>query len=316
MSAALISLVIAVPLMHAAAQAPGPRPGPAAEGGPAVMGRLERVEEQLVDLQGVVAAVETLAKSNSGGGTGYSAAATGGASAEQIRQLSEQISDLTQRLERLEARLGANTGPGAPQARVQTGYGTSPAGGFEDKEQLPPLSAPQTPADRIAARPPAPPSSQVANAGQPPSPLPPVVSRPSSSASASAAGPARTLLDQALGALNRHDYAVAESYLQQVLDQYPTDPLAGNAQYWLGEAAFQSGEYDTAGKRFLKLYTQFPTSEQAPQALLKLAISLRRLGKPQEACAPLDELQKRFPKAQAVLKQADSEKKRSECAAG
>src|SRR6516164_2561308 len=64
--------------------------------------RLERLEEQVTELRGVVAAVETLAKNSGGGGGSTAGAAGGGASSEQIRQLSEQIAELTRRLQRLE----------------------------------------------------------------------------------------------------------------------------------------------------------------------------------------------------------------------
>lgn len=139
----------------------------AADNSPALTGRLERLEEQVTNLQGVVAAVETLAK-NSGGGGGYSAAAGGGASSEQVRQLSEQIAELTRRLQRLELRLGSNTAPGSEDQREQTGFNTTtPADGFEDKEQLPPLSAPQAEPDRYASRPAyGAPTQQAASAAQ------------------------------------------------------------------------------------------------------------------------------------------------------
>ena len=134
---------MAIAAAPTAAQMSGSR-APAAGEAPAG-GRLERLEQQITDLQGVVAAVETLAKNNSGGGTGYAAAAGGGASSEQIRQLSEQIADLTQRIERLEARSGEGGGGApAPQAmprQQDLGYGASPASGFEDKQQLPPLGS-------------------------------------------------------------------------------------------------------------------------------------------------------------------------------
>jgi tol-pal system protein YbgF len=290
-TAAVISLAMTAAHFPAAAQAPGPRSP--ADNSSALAGRLERLEEQVADLQGVVAAVETLAKSNSGGGTGYSLATSGGASAEQIRQLSEQIAELTQRLERLEARLGSNAGPAAVPPRQQAGISTP--GGFDDKEQLPPLNAPQT-----------------ASAGQQPS-VPP---RPTTGATpaASATGPARTLFDQAYGALNRREYSAAETYFQQFLEQYPADPLAGSAQYWLGETAFVSGEYRNAADRFLKTFTNFPKSERAPEALLKLAISLRRLGENTAACDSFAELERRFPQAPKTVQQrAEAEKKRAKC---
>jgi tol-pal system protein YbgF len=312
--AALISLAVAA--APASAQAPGSRsPG---DGNAALAARLERLEQQIADLQGVVAAVETLAKNNSGGGgSGY--AAGGGVSSEQVRQLSEQIADLTQRLERLEARDGGDSGarPLPGPSRQGSGYGASPATGFEDKEQLPPLSPPQGPATNYGMRP-----QQSASAGQPrpyayepagapprvaPAPLPAPVT-------ASAGSPARALFDQATGALNRREYSAAETYFQQFLDQYPSDALAGSAQYWLGETAFVSGEYKTAADRFLKTFTAYPTNERAPEALLKLAISLRRLGNNTDACATFTELARRYPRAsQSVQQRADAEKKRANC---
>ncbi len=319
-AAAVISLVMTASLMPAFAQAPRG----AADNSPALAGRLERLEEQVVNLQGVVAAVETLAK-NSGGGSGYTAAASGGASPEQVRQLSEQIAELTQRLERLEARLGANTGPAGEQPRQQTGYNTvAPAGGFDEKEQLPALSAPQAATDRYPARPAYTASpQQTANAAQPfsqpraygadPSAPAPVAARPAPAA-VSANSPARALFDQANAALNRREYSAAETYFQQFLDQYPSDALAGSAQYWLGETAFVSGEYRSAADRFLKTFTSFPNSERAPEALLKLAISLRRLGENAAACDSFAELQRRYPQGpKTVLQRADVEKKRANC---
>jgi tol-pal system protein YbgF len=303
-TAAAISLAITVAILPAAAQAPGPRAP--ADSNSALTGRLERLEEQVVDLQGVVAAVETLAKSSSSGATGYSAAATGGVSAEQLRQLSEQIADLTQRLERLEARLGANAGPTAGQPRA---FSAAPASGFEDKEQLPPLNGPQAPAGQYPGRQ----AAQTGNAGEPLAGVA-VVPRPASQ-TASSIGPARTLFDQGTGALNRREYSAAETYFQQFLDQYPGDSLAGSAQYWLGETAFVSGEYRSAADRFLKTFTNYPTSERAPEALLKLAISLRRLGENAAACDSFAELQRRFPQApKTLLQKADTEKKRANCA--
>ncbi len=299
-AAASISLAMAVAALPAAAQYPGQRP-PAGDGGGAGSGRIERLEQQISDLRGVVAAVETLAKNNSGGGSGYAAAAGGGANSEQVRQLSEQIAELTQRIERLEARSGEGGGVAgggmAPQAmpRPDPGYGAAPASGFEDKQPLAPLGAPAAPAYT-------PRQQQSAVAPRPAAPA------------AAASGPARALFDQGYGALNRREYTAAEGYFQQFLEEYPSDPLAGSAQYWFGETAFVSGEYKTAADRFLKTFTNYPSSERAPEALLKLAISLRRLGKNNDACATFSELGQRYPKAPAnVLQRAEAEKKRASC---
>jgi tol-pal system protein YbgF len=323
-AAPVIFLAMSAALVPAFAQTRG-----AADNSSASSARLDRLEEQVADLQGVVAAVETLAK-NSGGG-GFSAAAGGGASSEQVRQLSEQVAELNRRLQRLEARFGSNTGPGAEEQREQTGFNTTaPASGFEDKEQLPPLNAPQAEPDRYASRPGygAPPQ-QTASASQAmaqprsygadpysSAPAAPALAapRPTPAAVAPTATSAKALFDQAYGAYSRREYSAAETYFQQFIDQYPKDPMTGTAQYWLGEAAFMSGEYRTAADRFLKTFTNFPNNERAPEALLKLAISLRRLGENAAACDSFAELQRRYPQGpKAVLQRADVEKKRANC---
>ena len=318
-AAPVIFLAMSAALAPAFAQAPRG----AADGNSAMTGRLERLEEQVADLQGVVAAVETLAKNNGGGG--HSAAA-GGASSEQVRQLSEQIAELTRRLQRLESRLGSNTGPGAEEPHEQTGFNTTmPASGFEDKEQLPPLNAPQAEPDRYASRPASSaPSQQVASAAQSVAQprsygtdaysSAPAAPRPTPAAVAPTASSGKALFDQAYAAYSRREYSAAETYFQQFMDQYPKDAMAGSAQYWLGEAAFSSGEYRTAADRFLKTFTNFPNNERAPEALLKLAISLRRLGENAAACDSFAELQRRYPQGpKTVLQRADVEKKRANC---
>jgi tol-pal system protein YbgF len=312
-AAPVIFLAMSAALAPAFAQSPRG----AADNNPATTGRLERLEEQMSHLQGVVAAVETLSK-NGGGGGGYSASTGGGASSEQVRQLSEQIAELTQRLQRLEARSGSNTSPGAEQSREETGYNTiAPASGFEDKEQLPSLSAPPAEPDRYAR----PPSQQTASAGQFAAQpraygesAAPAVAAPRPTPAATAATGSRALFDQAYGAYTRREYSAAETYFQQFIDQYPKDAMAGTAQYWLGESAFSNGEYRAAADRFLKTFTNFPNNERAPEALLKLAISLRRLGENAAACDSFAELQRRYPQGpKTVLQRADVEKKRANC---
>ena len=46
---------------------------------------------------------------------------------------------------------------------------------------------------------------------------------------------AAEIYQKGLEALKASDFAVAEENFNTVLNKYPTDKLAGNAQYWLGE---------------------------------------------------------------------------------
>ena len=94
----------------------------------------------------------------------------------------------------------------------------------------------------------------------------------------------------------------------------PEDPLAGNAQYWLGEALYVRGQYRAAAGAFLKGYQTYAGARKAPESLLKLAMSLQRLGQKDAACSSFGELSTRFPNAPENVKtRAKSERQRIGC---
>ena len=77
-------------------------------------------------------------------------------------------------------------------------------------------------------------------------------------------GDAQTLYQQGYGALLQKDYPGAEIAFRQVVDSFPNDPLAGNAQYWLGETYFVRGEYKNAADAFLKGYKKYGRARKRP----------------------------------------------------
>jgi tol-pal system protein YbgF len=97
------------------------------------------------------------------------------------------------------------------------------------------------------------------------------------------------------------------------VEQYASDPLAGQAYFWLGEAAFVNGQYREAADSFLKSSTNYPDNQKAPESLLKLGISLKRLGETQAACSSFSELGRRFPDATQIMERAERERQRTEC---
>ncbi len=54
------------------------------------------------------------------------------------------------------------------------------------------------------------------------------------------------------------------------LNNHPSSQLAGNAQYWLGEAHRVNQDADSARKAFHKVIENYPDSAKVPDALLKL----------------------------------------------
>jgi tol-pal system protein YbgF len=120
--------------------------------------------------------------------------------------------------------------------------------------------------------------------------------------------------DLAYGYILRRDYALAEESLRVFLRKYPSDRLAPDAQYWLGESLFQRQRYRDAAEAFLNVSTKYETTAKAPDALLRLGQALAALGEKEAACASLGEALRKYPRASAGVKQGvEREQKRVHC---
>jgi tol-pal system protein YbgF len=119
----------------------------------------------------------------------------------------------------------------------------------------------------------------------------------------------------AFALLRQARYDEAEQALRAFIQRNPKDPLAGNAQYWLGESFFARRDYTNAASAFAEGYEKYPHSPKAPDDLLKLGITLGILGQKDNACRVFARLDRDFPQAQTELRdRATSEKKRLGCA--
>jgi len=106
----------------------------------------------------------------------------------------------------------------------------------------------------------------------------------------------------AFGLLRQGKYDMASSALRQFIEQHNDDPLASNARYWLGETYYVRGSFVEAAETFLEGYQTDPQGPKAPDALLKLGMSLASLEKKSEACAAFQKLRGDYPDAPAGLK--------------
>ncbi len=104
--------------------------------------------------------------------------------------------------------------------------------------------------------------------------------------------------------------------LRQFLQSHPRDARVPGATYWLGESYLARGRTREAAEQFLKVSTDYARSAQAPEAMLKLSVSLNALGAKEQACATLAELERKFPNAGTGVRQGVTrEQKRARCAA-
>ena len=195
--------------------------------------------------------------------------------------------------------------PNAPGAPRQLGTSTAAT------EPPPPISDAPGPGGRQIGAP--------LDLSRPPGELPPPPpANPSATGTMQATLPPsnspRDAYDLAYGYVLHKDYALAADTFRGFLRQYPSDRLAPEAQYWLGESLFQQQQYRDAAESFLAVSTKYETTARAPEALLRLGQSLAALGEKEAACASLGEVLRKYPHASTSIKQAvDREQKRGHC---
>lgn len=124
----------------------------------------------------------------------------------------------------------------------------------------------------------------------------------------------KDLFDLAFGYMQRQDYVLSAQTFDQFLKLYPNDRAAPDAYYWLGETQFQRKTYKEAAQNFLKVSTDYPNAVKAPDALLRLGQSLAAIGEKDAACATLNAVGNKYPRASATIKQGvEREQKRAGC---
>jgi tol-pal system protein YbgF len=127
-------------------------------------------------------------------------------------------------------------------------------------------------------------------------------------------GSATEQYNYAFGLLKQADYPAAEAALKAFVEQHPKDPMAGNAQYWLGETYYTRKQYLEAASAFAEGYKRYPKSPKAADNLLKLGMALGRANRKDDACVALARLGHDFPSPGASIKErAAAEKKHLGC---
>jgi tol-pal system protein YbgF len=208
------------------------------------------------------------------------------------------------------------TAPGAPRA-----LGALPSGGVAATPNPPPDQvAEEPPIGAAGGRAPGEPlnlSTMHGNAGPDPRLAPPGGNPAAGGSQVATLPPSdspKDYYDLAYGYILRKDYALAEDGFRTFLRKYPSDRLAPEAQYWLGESLFQRQRYRDAAEAFLNVSTKYESTAKAPDALLRLGQSLAVLGEKEAACASLGEVLRKYPRAALGVKQGvDREQKRVGC---
>lgn len=316
-------------------QSPAPKPTlqAKAQGGDSVGARLGRLEEKIRDLQVMVGTLESFVRTKPGAvlpqeapppvAQGQSA---GGDLGPRIDALETQITALTSHIEQigrqmsaLEAKLSA-----APALPAPLPPSAEPPPDRQGEAPAPPSdsalasAAGESGDDGDTSKPrwygAKPGSDEVAALLEGQDAQKQSDSKPQSLVAALPGGDAQSLYQQGYGALLQKDYAGAEGAFRQLLDTYPKDPLAGDAQYWIGETYYVRGQYKNAADAFLKGYKTYKSGQKAPDTLLKLGMALAALGQKDAACSTFTELKAKYPGApDHIADEAKAERKKAGC---
>ena len=127
-------------------------------------------------------------------------------------------------------------------------------------------------------------------------------------------GNTREDFDLALVSFNNGQFKAAEAGFRGFLQRHPSDRLDADAVYYLGESYWNQGKTRAAAEQYLKVSTSYAGSAHAPDALLKLGLSLEKLGSREQACASWEQIKLKYPKAlPAIRASVARDLKRNHC---
>ncbi|MCF6263387.1 MAG: tol-pal system protein YbgF [Xanthomonadales bacterium] len=137
---------------------------------------------------------------------------------------------------------------------------------------------------------------------------PALYSAPNSRASIPQPEPAvddKTAYQMAFTHLKELRYTEAAESFDNFLETYPQSPLAGNAEYWLGESYYVTRNYDYALESFQRLLEKYPESKKVPDAWLKIGYTYYEMDNHQKAADILQRVKQQYP-GTTLEKLADS----------
>jgi tol-pal system protein YbgF len=233
-----------------------------------------------------------------------------GALSRRLESLSTSVTTLSARVDELNARLDSQ----ARQSRAVTSppLGRPPSGSAPPAPIPPSGSAPPAPIPPNVSAPPAPipPSTSV-----PPAPSPPPAASVSPVPRPSSPTAPQDAYQAAYIDFSKGSYLIAITGFRDFVRRYPDHPLAGSAQYWVGESQLglargqaNAGQterstqaMEQAVQEFRKVVANYPRSDKTPSALYKEALVLIELKQPAVAQARLQYLVDNFPQAAETM---------------
>ena len=120
--------------------------------------------------------------------------------------------------------------------------------------------------------------------------------------------------EYAINLLKQGDYETAEKAFTEFISVGDDKNYLSNSHFWLAETYYVRENYKDAAKNYLSLYQTFPNANKAPDALLKLGISLVNMQQKEQGCMTFIQLQESYPEANpSIIDRSNLELKRNGC---
>jgi tol-pal system protein YbgF len=128
---------------------------------------------------------------------------------------------------------------------------------------------------------------------------------PASQAPALATAPAVGTPDDqynaALNLLSTQQYGEAQTAFRSFAAANPKHKLAGTAQFFAADIDFVQKNYPAAAQGFTAVLRGYPSSPRAPDAMLKLGLSLLQAGDKKNGCLTLGAIKQKYPSANGEI---------------
>jgi tol-pal system protein YbgF len=136
----------------------------------------------------------------------------------------------------------------------------------------------------------------------PPPPPPPAPPGPAADAAPPGPGDAKAAYAHAHDLLLSGDYAAAAAAYQDYVDRFSDAANIATARYWLGETKYIQADYAGAITAYAGAVKGWPRTSWAPDAIIKMSLSLAQENKTTAACGFLGEIDRRYPEASTAAK--------------
>jgi len=93
----------------------------------------------------------------------------------------------------------------------------------------------------------------------------------------------------------KKNYQLAIEGFKQFIKLFPSNGLADNSLYWVGECYYSQKMYQEAVTTFTQLTSNYADGDKIPDAILKKGFALIEMGKQSDGISVLKELISRFP---------------------